>query len=260
MNNPRASVMSQQPPGGRSSFAFNDESARGVDHGDYDALSRRHTNGVLRRDAHEMMPPPKATPFPSESFHRDDFSRGPAEEPAYGAKGSFDNIFGHPSRDMRSVESFSAPANSRAQAPPGGHSSFSLGWGGDNSVNHHMHARGVDRRLTRPYDVGAQDRRAMGSHPTTSRRAMGSAIRVATSCGRFHSRRSPAACARPHASCTLLAAPPRSASAEQEMRHAREPCGGCEERREPSHRRVAGTAPPLLPRSVRPVCAPPRHV
>lgn len=115
-NPPRRSQFSGPigvPPGGASNFVFDDHVSRGGV-SDYDALSRRHTNGVLRKSV----------------------SEGPMGGARAPAQRNY-NILA----DATGAEA--APqARTRhrggAQQPAGGHSQFSVGWGGAQEGNHHM--------------------------------------------------------------------------------------------------------------------------
>jgi len=162
----------QQPPGGRSNFVLNDNFT-----GAYDRVAPHQavnsyrqppggaSNFVLNDNsagAHDYMrgAPPPPPPVPSYE------ARGSYRQPPGGSSGFSltdgslgDNrpiVAARSSQQQDALEEFveaqrSQPQSAHSQssgvghhrstlAPPGGHSSFSLGWGGDDSGNHHRHA------------------------------------------------------------------------------------------------------------------------
>jgi len=148
------------PPGGVSNFAFNDGSGQLGDA--TDGPMRRHTNG-LRRVSHSD----PATDAPAIAAH----APVKAHQPP-GGRGSFVFNDGSDSLDQHVQNLMQPRAQPRAQgvygmpaqqlppehvpqnsikvhAPPGGSSSFSIGWGGDNGVNHHR-AYHANRQPLRP--------------------------------------------------------------------------------------------------------------
>jgi len=186
-----------QAPGGYSSWDFDD---RGGD-GDRDG-ERRHTNGVLRSkdpnrvpaggrssidlsDAssaggHGYVPPvPARYGQPAGGRSSIDLSQDASGSGRAGGHGG-DSLDAFVQRAPPAVAPppFATAADSgsiehrRALAPPGGRSSFSLGWGEDSHVNHHMHyhRREPERGhiLQPPMRDGAASGHAMARDPTNS--------------------------------------------------------------------------------------------
>jgi len=152
----------RQPPGGASSFTLNDNST-----GAYNGpASYRQppggrssgfslTDGSNERSAYRQAPP-QALP--------QDYSRQPAGGRSSGFSLTDSSNGGQPvvtaprnTQQRDALEEFvetqrSQPQSASSQssavgsghratlAPPGGHSSFSIGWGGDSTGNHHRHA------------------------------------------------------------------------------------------------------------------------
>jgi len=186
---PPARTHVAQAPGGDSSWSFDDRSGNGPQ-------DVRHTNGLLRKinngvpsggyssidlsdasanrgraypgdalDAFVAAPPPRRHAPPP--FVHDE----PAPSPSYSRRAPppFVHDTPAPTYPARSAPP-AAPSDSGGfghrptLAPPGGRSSFSLGWGDDGSCNHHhhYHRREPERghQLAMPHDGGAREPRA----------------------------------------------------------------------------------------------------
>ena len=124
-----------QPPGGRSSFSFSDASTIG-------------SSSPARQPFNRQQQPPGGRS--SFSFFSDPAAaapRMPAPPQQQPSRSASHNILQHRQGGDDALDSFLAGnthnhMNGVAErrtilAPPGGYSSFSLGWGGDNGVNHH---------------------------------------------------------------------------------------------------------------------------
>ena len=134
-----------QPPGGRSSLVFDDRNLMvAADR----AVDRRHTSGLKRvfgldgPEANRVAPMASAynqPPGGRSTFTFSDPALAPEsplkQRPVVEQKrnnreqqnDALDDFIG----DVKIAE------RRTSLAPPGGHSSFSIGWGGDASVNHH---------------------------------------------------------------------------------------------------------------------------
>ena len=137
----------RQPPGGRSGFTLTD--------GSNDALSelvesqsrpqshmRSSHPGGHGPMVHDYAQPPSAAP-PMQAF-------APSAMPPLPCH-RHNPPDAHPPAGRRDDAHFLFGTRRSQMAPPGGHTSFSLGWGGDNSGNHHGHA---GRYVTRPMMTG----------------------------------------------------------------------------------------------------------
>ena len=163
-----------QPPGGRGSFSFDDGSSMSVGRGGGE--QRRHTNGLRRidhlphaaaHDTHRLIPPgghaslvlddnsTGAYSVPTRELH----SRAPCAHAPSTQQDALSHFVEQQQERRQPFQpppapyaysvgamglappaesySLSGAARRTALAPPGGHSSFSLGWGGDGSGNHH---------------------------------------------------------------------------------------------------------------------------
>lgn len=143
----------QQPPGGRSTFSFND----GWDNGRNERKAAVWDRGLPQTDSlsdfvsqHDRGVP-HAAPFQAPS--QGSYQLPPA------------------SYDPRPTAALRLPAVSGGygvSAPPGGHSSFSLGWGADGSGNHHH-----DYARRRQYMGVVGDRSPRGVGPSSGHSGSG---------------------------------------------------------------------------------------
>jgi len=140
----------RQPPGGRSGFDLTDGSQPpppphqhqmqpqpGPQH---DSLSNFVRDHSRQPSAPHSQPPPPAPPPPPPYHHQ------PHQQPPYHHQAAYQpqqqQPFAppapyQPQLGLNSADPLGGGMRRAQMAPPGGHSSFSLGWGGDNSVNHH---------------------------------------------------------------------------------------------------------------------------
>jgi len=144
-----------QPPGGSSSITFDDSSSL------CEPL-RRHTNGLVRRDmtnveqasVQRISQPPGG----SSTFALKDASSRPYHSKGTVVHDTTSHGSGAIPRENDSLSKFIDSQHTqvtaqRQIAPPGGRSSFSLGWGQDENVNHHTHYSHRARQSAPPPSV-----------------------------------------------------------------------------------------------------------
>ena len=135
-NYPTPLRQSEQPPGGRSTWSFHDHSGTGSE-------SVRHTNGLLRST--------NTNRVPAGGLSSIDLSDASSQSRGRFADDALHD-FMHGSKVPATVAPTAPPApyatalpsddatitgHRNSLAPPGGRSSFSFGWGEDQGVNHH---------------------------------------------------------------------------------------------------------------------------
>ena len=134
-NYPTPLRQSEQPPGGRSTWSFHDHSGTGSE-------SVRHTNGLLRST--------NTNRVPAGGLSSIDLSDASSQSRGRFADDALHD-FMHGSKVPATVAPTAPPApyatalpsddatitgHRNSLAPPGGRSSFSFGWGEDQGVNH----------------------------------------------------------------------------------------------------------------------------